>query len=267
MNAYIILTTGIILIILALVIIEYTCQCSYKYKEYRAIVINLARRRERMIQFGNHFNLPMKYEIFDAVDGLNIDVNKLYADGILGVDGLNSIQNTMNGQPKRYHYELCTPGAIGCSLSHIQIWDKMIKEDIKYLFVFEDDAWVINVNMEDIIENMNKLPKDWHIYMIGQPHSILEGIPYDNQGNLHKITRFCGTHAYVINLEGAKWLKENGKLYPIQQQIDAHMSELAFKHGLNIYIHLMTPHIGPFSTSSDIQVNSNMASWDRYELK
>lgn len=262
---------GIIILLAAIfTIIKYSQNCIKIYKDYRSIIINLARRRNRMIQFSNHYFLPIQYEIFDAIDGKNLDARKLHKDGIIGDYGLQSIINIASGKSKKFHHELCTIGAVGCSLSHIQIWQKIVSENIQKCLIFEDDAWVINADMDIIDANINKLPKDWHIYMIGQPHSILEGIPCDKIGDLHRITRFCGTHAYIINLEGAKWLLEHGKLFPIQQQIDAHLSELCLDFNFNIYIHIKSSHISPFSVHSDIQVNSpdnSKVSWDRYILK
>ncbi len=38
------------------------------------------------------------------------------------------------------HPEWLTPGAIGCSLSHYHIYDKMVKEDVSYALILEDDV-------------------------------------------------------------------------------------------------------------------------------
>lgn len=265
--AFIILTVLISTIIISY-IYYYVLSLKNKYSEYRVFVINLARRRERMSKFGENFHLPIKYEIIDAVDGLQLNPEQLYNNGVLGIDGLQSIERTKTGLPKENHYDIATVGAIGCTLSHYKIWDKIVKENIKYALIFEDDAWVINVNMDDIIKQIEDLPKNWHIYMIGQPHSILEGIPYDNDSHLYKLTRFCGTHAYLINFDGAKWLLEKGMIFPIQQQVDAHLSELGYLHGLNIYMNLHVHHISPFpNNTTDIQTyNSDKTSWNRYSL-
>lgn len=258
---------GIFLLLIATLFMLYLYMLQRSYKEYKACVINLARRRDRMIEFDKHYSLPVKYDIFDAIDGRDIDPYKLYDDGIVGNAGMQSLINSHHGISKRYHYELGSVGAIGCSLSHIRIWEKMVRNGTKYMFVFEDDAWVMGISMDNVLERLNDLPSDWHIYMIGQPHSILEGIPVSDKTHLYKVTRFCGTHGYIINQEGAKWLLQNGVLFPIQQQIDAHLSELAWDHGLNVYIHLNRPMYGVFSGKSDIQVRSDKSTWERYKLK
>lgn len=261
------LIVGIMLLLLATVYILYMYRYTNNYLEYRACVINLARRRDRMIQFGKHYTLPVRYEIVDAVDGLTLEPYHLYDIGILGDAGMQSLINSSHGISKRYHYELGSVGAIGCSLSHIKIWEKIVKENIKYMFVFEDDAWVMSINMDDIINRLADLPEDWHMYMIGQPHSILEGLPVKGKHELYRLTRFCGTHGYIINYEGARWLLEKGMLYPIQQQIDAHLSEVAWDHNFNIYMHLNKPMYGVFSAFSDIQVRSDKSTWERFRLE
>lgn len=262
----IIFFVGFVTLVLSVTYLLYLFRFEKDYKDFKACVINLARRRDRMIQFGRHYTLPIKYEIFDAVDGRNLEPYKLIESGVLGDSGMQSLINSSYGISKRYHYELGSVGAIGCSLSHIKIWEKIVKENIPYMFVFEDDAWVMGIKMDDVLNRLDELPDDWHVYMIGQPHTILEGLPVANRTHLYKLTRFCGTHGYIINNAGARWLLEKGMLFPIQQQIDAHMSELGWEHGLNVYMHLNKPMYGVFSAISDIQVRSDKSTWERFKL-
>ena len=226
--------------------------------DLKVCVINLARRRDRMIEFNKHYSLPIKYHVEDAVDGQNINIQKLHDQGILGDAGLQSIMNMKQGIPRKYHYELGTPGAIGCSLSHIRIWRNIVESsDIKNMLIFEDDALVMGITLRNIATRLDDLPPDWHIYMIGQPHTALEGVPVADKKNMYRITRFCGTHAYIINRKAASWLLTNGKLFPINQQIDSHLSELATDHGLAIYLHMGQTLYGSFGGQSDIQMGQN----------
>lgn len=264
--------TYVLLIIGAVILMVTTCyifliyRVSQDYSDYKACVINLVRRRDRLLDFRKHYTLAIDFDIVDAVDGKALDEELLVKNGILGSEGYQSIINSKQNIKKRYHYELGTIGAVGCSLSHVNVWKRMVDENINYMLVFEDDAWVMNVTMDEIVNRLTDLPEDWHMYMIGQPHSILEGIPVLGKKNLYKVTRFCGTHAYLINKKGAEWLLKNGRLFPIQQQIDAHLSELCWEHGFNVYIHLNVPLIGAFDKHSDIQVASDKATWERYRL-
>lgn len=236
-----------------------------KYSNFKVYVINLKRRLDRLINFEKHCHLGLPYEVVDAVDGKLLDKDKLKRDGVIGNIGYQSIRNTENGILKKYHYELGTLGAVGCSLSHIKIWNIAAKDSDRYVVVFEDDAWVIGITIKDLDARIKTLPSDWQIYMIGQPHTIKEGIKVDK--NLYRLTRFCGTHAYVLNKGAASWLLDKGHLFPINQQIDSHLAELAQDYGLNIYIHTNLPIIMPFGGNSDIQVFSDKASFQRLKLE
>ena len=35
-----------------------------------------------------------------------------------------------------------TPGELGCSLSHIRLWEKMVKENIPEVLILEDDLLI-----------------------------------------------------------------------------------------------------------------------------
>lgn len=256
---------GIIIMLTAVVImLYYTDKIFKRFYDMHSCVINLPRRRDRLVNFQKHYTLPIEFNVIDAVDGKELDVENLHKENIIGDLGKKSLDNTNKGIPKDFHYELGTVGAIGCSLSHINVWKTMIEKNVQTMFVFEDDAWVVGVDMNDIMQRLEDLPPEWHMYIIGQPHTILEGIPVKEK--LYKVTRFCGTHAYIINLSGVRWLMEHGKLFPIQQQIDAHIGELAFEHGFNVYIHMNMPMISTFGAGSDIQVASDRAKFDRLRL-
>lgn len=230
-------------------------------KPKEACVINLKRRRDRLKIFNGKLKKALKYDILDAVDGKELDINTLVNDGMLGAVGLKSIIDTNRGRSKKHHYELCTLGAVGCYLSHVKAWEQVVKEGVKYKFIFEDDAdvGIPKEVLQQYRENLKHLPRGWHIYNIGQPHTMLETRDVDpfKYPFLKKMLRFCGTHAYIVSQEGARWLLENGQLFPIQQQVDCHMSELATDHGLDVYIHKDVPLIPPISDRSDIQVDGS----------
>jgi len=218
-----------------------------------ACVITMKRRKDRLIEFDKRYQLEVSYTVKDAVDGRELDAKELYSLGIIGTQGFQSIQDVQNHVLRKKHSDLGTIEACGCSLSHIGIWKNIIKNHTKMMLVMEDDALIKGISLSDIQMRLSELPNDWHIYMIGLPHTIMTCLPVYSIDNLYKLVRFCGTHAYIINYQGATWLMRNGKLFPINQQIDAHLSELAFDHGLNIYIHLHQPMYKTFGAGSDTQ--------------
>jgi len=235
-------------------------------------VINLKRRPHRLDYFRDFYKLSIPYEVFEAVDGNDIDTNQLLNDGVIGNVGYQSILNTKNNIPRVFHYELGSPGAIGCALSHINLYKKIVEEnspDTAYL-IFEDDALVNTLRYEDINYLVNALPDDWHLYQIGAGKFITYtkslNSPIENP-ILYKLNKFHGTHAYVINLNGAKWLLNSDKFFPINQQFDSHLSELT-EYGFNIYVHSLYQYYSTYRNTSDIQsaIDIKDNSYDRLKI-
>ena len=146
----------------------------------------------------------------------------------------------------------------------------MITEnDPEVQIIFEDDALVNRIEIEDIKERIKSLPDDWMIYLLGI------GLPlkYEIAGtDLYKIKRFYGLHGYVINLKGANYLSD--KMFPIQQQLDSHLSELSMDYELKVYMHKYTGEhakslVKLYRSPSDIQTNINedKDSYARLPLK
>ena len=84
-------------------------------------VISLARATERRTDIiGRLEAANIRYEIVDAVDGAALDLSQI-AD--------------------RYNEKSAiTKGEIGCYLSHYNLWERIVAEDIPYAVILEDDA-------------------------------------------------------------------------------------------------------------------------------
>jgi len=180
-------------------------------------VISLERSSERKVIFDNYNSKYIKYTYYNAVDGKNININNL--DPKLFKKGSQNYSN----------------GAIGCALSHLQLWDKCIELN-KPIVIMEDDAIVsrdYNKHINNLMNNL--LPKTWDIVQLNYNFDSI--LSYNNTNyetcncifNKHKMTKtdisnfvttkinttiaklnFCfGTSAYIINPIGAKKLKDN----------------------------------------------------------
>lgn len=91
------------------------------------------------------------------------------------------------------------PGKQGCMLSHLNVWKKMIDENIPVAIIFEDD--VSFHSRWDVLapKYFQVTPKDWDIlYMGSQIDHLLDA-------HIQTTPVFC-THAYVITYAGAKTL-------------------------------------------------------------
>ncbi|WP_255478559.1 glycosyltransferase family 25 protein [Rufibacter sp. XAAS-G3-1] len=108
----------------------------------KVFLINLDRSPDRlhfMKQQLDSLNLP--FERISAVDGKNLDMGKL----------------TEFADPSRVEEwkDLLTPNAIACSLSHHQIYKKMVEEDIEMALILEDDV-VLDANFPFVLDQIEK---------------------------------------------------------------------------------------------------------------
>ena len=229
-------------------------------------VINLKKRPKRLYTFRKYYKLNRHIIVYDAIDGNELDNN--YINSIIGIQGKKSIDNYYKHNIiRKNHYELSSYGAIGCYLSHVNLWKEIIKNNIKNAIIFEDDAIVSNIEYNYLIKRLNLLPNDWDIYLLNNPKYCYEKIKVKNKRNLYKVKRFFLLHAYIININACKKLIHSGSLFPINQQIDHHLSELALINKLNIYVHDKLSYFDTISQETDIQINTAPdLSYERFEL-
>lgn len=186
--------------------------------------INLDRRPERNEHTLKEIN-KLKYncpiERISAVDGKKIDIPNL-STKLITTDG---IQNALH--PTKGAYYLLSSGSIGCALSHLTIYDKIIEEmsDDNYALILEDDIHVKSEFNEKLNKNINKLPK-FDILFLGY-HEYTNSVEYDIYGVPNKL---WGLFSYIINKKAALEIK---KIFPLRYQIDTEMPKI-FKN-LNVF--------------------------------
>jgi GR25 family glycosyltransferase involved in LPS biosynthesis len=87
-------------------------------------------RRKSMIEQCNKIDLT-NYDFFDGYDGNNLDIKLLQKQNILGND--DELSNLLLNNSKYYK------GTIGCALSHWYCWKEILKRNIEYCMILEDD--------------------------------------------------------------------------------------------------------------------------------
>mmetsp|Transcript_52893 Transcript_52893/g.123798 ORF Transcript_52893/g.123798 Transcript_52893/m.123798 type:complete len:431 (-) Transcript_52893:16-1308(-) len=127
----------------------------------------------------------------------------------------------------------CTPGMIGCFLSHQRIWQKVVDEQLPAAVVFEDDVRLYPDFEPRLKECMAELPASgndkWDVCLLGavacanhpiEPwymkyYSFLIGGGRASPGKSRLISdhvfvphRPAGTHAYMVSQAGAQKLLE-----------------------------------------------------------
>lgn len=96
----------------------------------KIVMINLERRPDRRHKMESNFmEMGLQVELLAAVDGKQLTDARLQELGVKFLDGY--------ADP--YHNRPMTLGEIGCFLSHYQIWEEMVKRDLKEVLILEDD--------------------------------------------------------------------------------------------------------------------------------
>jgi GR25 family glycosyltransferase involved in LPS biosynthesis len=271
MNFFLIIfSITIIIIIIGLIVnINSYNFLTIKNKIEKIFLLNLERRKDRLEIFKKTYNLNMPFTTIKAVDGKLLIFNDLLQNNLLGNVGKNSIFNIKNNKSRKHHYELTHNGSIGCYLSHINIWKNIKDNNLDNVLIFEDDTKMNKINLNEINYRLADLPKNWDIYLLSNPKLCYYKKKVNNK-NLFKVKRFFLLNAYIINQSGIDKIFNSNTLFPINQQIDSYLSELALDYNLNIYVHNNKyKYYEQFDTlGSDIQIASeNNLSYDRLKLK
>lgn len=166
-----------------------------------------------------------------AIDTRNTDNINLVKDYIKP-EAYNTLVNNITTGKRRSHREL-TKGAIGCYLSHLKTYRKIVDENIPYAIIFEDDCSFSDTS-HIFWSKMNSIqvPEDTHILLFD---AIIHEFNTNNclSKNICQVYFFFGLHFYLITLIGAHIALQN--LLPIECQIDSKLSILSYSNLLRIY--------------------------------
>jgi glycosyl transferase family 25 len=147
---------------------------------------------------------------------------------IIDEDAYDKLVENNRLKQRTNHYEL-TNGSIGCYLSHMNIYEHIVKNNIDYALIFEDDCSIASdpTYFWEKMESL-KIPDNADIFLL---NAVLleEGL----KDEISKILFFFCLHSYVITKEGAKKVLDN--LLPITMQIDSILSRLAYENKITIY--------------------------------
>jgi len=168
-------------------------------------------------------------ERIKAIDGKKLDINdKKYEKAIHKIKWWfekNNLQNI---------------GHFGCYLSHMKTYETFLNSNSEYCLILEDDIELLTNDLKsEIIKNMNNLPDDWNILLLGyEIDGRKKNVKNANKNTklnngLLNINYFVGLHAYIINRQTAKILLEN--LQTLDWILDWNICYLAEKNIVNVY--------------------------------
>jgi len=191
-------------------IIEINEKCNEKNNKFIK-VINLKRRPDRknnMIQKLQNVSInENEYEIIEAVDGKELE-STLY------------IKNLFEGNDFNYR-----KGVIGCALSHIHLWEKLVDDKKNdYYVILEDDVTFVD-NFKE------KLEKSIELFLQSKIEYALIGAYQLKKENTNKndiqfinynYYDWSGQYSYIISKSGSKKLLESIKNNGVKYAIDYH---------------------------------------------
>mgnify|MGYP001242697076 FL=1 len=166
--------------------------------KFKIFIVNLKKDKNRKQSILNELKKQHleNFEIIEAFDGYNIKKNRLNLLTSKDEKFLNPNNTNMNSQ------EIC------CALSHIKIYKKIIKYNLEYALILEDDA----VFVDNFSNNLKKfiiknLKHEKQIMLLSELWEFYKK-PLDKEDNYEivNVTNAVFTHSYFINRKAAETL-------------------------------------------------------------
>jgi GR25 family glycosyltransferase involved in LPS biosynthesis len=199
------------------------------------------------------------------------EANKIHSfKAVNGKD--KNLQNTMKGNTqmltpraenqimgtigRESHSSLPGWGAVGCYLSHFNLWLKAVNEG-KTLFIAEEDAHIddpdAKQHIADSFHNFMRA-KDNHMLSMGYLFDTGNEAPTDdNVRGLRRVTgRIYGLQGYIITPKGAQILV--AKAFPIEVQVDSYIGYMIENGGVGDTGY---EHFGLYVTETPIILQQN----------
>jgi len=167
-------------------------------------VINLERSEARRAEMTRQLSaLGLPFKIVKAVDGKNVDRSVLEKD-------------YSSSESRRIHGKDLTSNRIAASLSHISVYQWMVREKVGCAVILEDDVYV-GASFKMFVSSLPSMFDDeWEIInLFSHKHSTPFGNPVFD---IYRYSRFSGScnmsAAYALKLSGAIKLLQYA--YPIR---------------------------------------------------
>lgn len=151
----------------------------------------------------------------------------------------SSLHSTaFDGWPRYTSDEIKGLGAVGCFLSHRELWKQFLRSDSKIALILEDDLDCKDSSaLSEIVYNYLK-DTEWDFVLLGWVGTLVDPRKH-----------FTGTHAYMLTKPMAHRLLSFA--YPIKQQVDFFMNAV-IKASPDMRIKISNTRLRQRNSSSDI---------------
>lgn len=203
----------------------------------KTFVISLKRHKERQKAIAEYFKkYDLKYDIWYGVDGREEDINKYDISR-------KTIQRFWHNPISCCSYTMILSDTeYACALSHIKIYEYIVKNNIPFTTIFEDDIYPTSIKTTELITNVDKIYAQYKFDILYLFHNdklksfssefkiddftfLPVGVyGFDWLFNRRRVV--YSTCCYTITLEGAKKLL--AKAYPVRMPADTLTGLMAF---------------------------------------
>jgi hypothetical protein len=139
----------------------------------------------------------------------------------------DAMQSIYDGRRTEHHQ--LSKGAVGCYISHLNLWKQLLGSQHEVFIIFEDDT-LPTLTKTELGVYLSRVPDDWDIILFGAEYGT-ECIKVND--HVCRAKRFYCLHAYAIRKKAARYLVP--RALPIEQQIDSWMSDIAEKGDIIVY--------------------------------
>ncbi|XP_023029681.2 glycosyltransferase 25 family member [Leptinotarsa decemlineata] len=207
----------------------------------KIFMINLLRRPERRKRMQACFDeLGLEVAVVDAVDGKTL--NETF---------LESIQ-FMPEFVDPYHKRPMTLGEIGCFMSHLNIWNEIVKQGHETALVLEDDIRFepyFRLKVQNVMADVKKIP-GWDLVYFGRKRLQESDEPLVEGSNLLVRAGYSyWTLGYALSQQGARKLLDADPLSRLVP-VDEYLPILFDKHPQESWKgHFPRRNLGAFSAA------------------
>lgn len=182
----------------------------------KILYINLKHRTARDENVINQLNKIDRLHLaerIDAINGLELDIINIDDNLITDLGKHDALES------KRLYTHL-TKGGIGCALSHLEAYNKIINDNIKAALILEDDIRIDKSFNEQLDKLAKIIPKDFDILFLGYHDSSNQYLQKSANEYFTKPDRLYGLFGYIVTNAGAHKLLD---IFPITFQLDTEM--------------------------------------------
>ncbi|MEG3133880.1 glycosyltransferase family 25 protein [Rouxiella sp. T17] len=187
--------------------------------------------------------LGLEVELFYAIEGAALELSYINRN----VDNYPDCRMTL--------------GVIGCALSHLAIYKKMIDGNLPMALILEDDARISTRTLEVLKELETTYNNNERVYLLTPPEHYCptKSISVSPHLSFYRVSTACSTAGYVVTLQAAKKLININM--PIKWEADS-WAMFSFVHDLEIYC--LVP---PVIADGDIDKRASTLEVERAKMR